>query len=108
MISESDWQPLRDKKGYAVSGQETCRTSHCIGDVEKAFTLIIQRKAIQGQAYLDLDAQDTSEGIRLGGYLYRAIATNRESGQNGATAHCEAKGSAPNTVGTGADGTEGV
>jgi len=77
-ISDSDWQPLLDKKGQAISGQDTCRTSFCIGDYEKAFTLIIQRKAIKGQANLDLDSQDDSEGVSLGGYIYRAIATNRD------------------------------
>jgi len=41
-----------NKKGKAVTGQDTYRTSFCIGDYEKAFTLIIQRKAIQGQASL--------------------------------------------------------
>jgi hypothetical protein len=76
--SGSDWQPLIDKKGMAISGQDTYRTSFCIGDYEKAFTLIIQRKAITGQACLDLDSQDSSERINLGGYIYRAIATNRD------------------------------
>ena len=50
---------------------------HCIGDYEKPFTLIIQRKAIQGQADLDLENQDGAEEIHVGGYLYRAIATSR-------------------------------
>jgi hypothetical protein len=76
---DSDWQPLVDKKGHAISGQETYRTSFCIGDYENAFTLIIQRKLIKGQANLDLEPQDSSGGINLGGYLYRAIATNRDS-----------------------------
>ena len=51
-VSNRDWQPLMNKKGKAVTGQDTYRTSFCIGDYEKAFTLIIQRKAIQGQASL--------------------------------------------------------
>ena len=76
--SDSDWQPLLNKQGKAISGQETYRTSFCIGDYENAFTLVIQRKAIQGQASLDLDSQDSSDGISLGGYIYRAIATNRD------------------------------
>jgi len=77
-VSDSDWQPLINKKGMAISGQETYRTSFCIGDYEKAFTLVIQRKAIQGQTSLDLDSQENSDGISLGGYVYRAIATNRD------------------------------
>ena len=75
--SDSDWQPLLDKKGKTISGQETCRTSFCIGDYENAFTLIIQRKAIQGQASLALDAENSSDEINAGSYIYRAVATNR-------------------------------
>ncbi|MCF6264118.1 MAG: transposase [Xanthomonadales bacterium] len=78
VASASDWQPLIDKQGQAISGQETWRTSFCIGDYEKAFTLVIQRKALKGQTNLDLGSQDGSEEISQGGYVYRAIATNRD------------------------------
>ena len=74
---DSDWHPLLDKQGEPISGQDTYRTSFCIGDYEEAFTLIIQRTATRGQASLDLDSQDT-HGISQGGYVYRAIATNRD------------------------------
>jgi hypothetical protein len=76
--SDSDWQPLIDKQGEPISGQATYRTSFCIGDYKKAFTLIIQRKAIKGQASLDLEAEENTGGVSLGGYIYRAIATNRD------------------------------
>ncbi len=76
--SDSDWQPLRDKTGQAISGQDTYRTSFCIGGYEKAFSLVIQRKALKGQTSPDLDSPDSAEGVSLGGYLYRAIATNRD------------------------------
>lgn len=75
---DADWQPLIDKKGKEISGQDTYRTSFCIGKYEKAFTLIIQRTAIKGQANLDLDSQEDSNAISRGGYVYRAIATNRD------------------------------
>ena len=78
VVSDSDWQPLVDKQGEAISGQDTYRTSFCIGDYEKAFTLIIQRTATQGQASLDLDPPNDSDEISRGGYVYRAIATNRD------------------------------
>ena len=45
-VRDSDWPPLVDKKGRPVSGEDTCHTSFCIGDDEKAFTLVIQRSAI--------------------------------------------------------------
>ncbi len=76
--SDSDWQPLLDKQGEAISGQDTYRTSFCIGDYEEAFTLVIQRTALKGQASLDLDSQESSDAISQGGYIYRAIATNRD------------------------------
>ena len=78
VASDSDWQPLLDKQGEPISDQSTYRTSFCIGDYEKAFTLVIQRTALKGQASLDLDSQESSDGISLGGYVYRAIATNRD------------------------------
>ncbi len=77
-VSDSDWQPLVDKKGKAVKGQDTCRTSFCIGDYEKAFTLVIQRKVIKGQVSLALEAESGADEICAGGYVYRAIATNRD------------------------------
>jgi hypothetical protein len=77
-MRESDWQPLINKQGLSVVGQDTCRTSFCIGDYENAFTLVIQRKAIEGQASLDLETEPNSESLSSGGYVYRAIASNRD------------------------------
>ena len=78
-VSASDWMPFHDKKGEAVSGQDTYRTSFCIGEYEKPFTLIIQRTAVIGQTSLDLGSPDSAEEINSGAYIYRAIATNRDS-----------------------------
>jgi hypothetical protein len=78
-IKDTDWQPLLDRQGRPVTNQETYRTSYCIGDYEKPFTLIIQRKAIQGQAVLDLETPDETAEINAEGYIYRAIATNRDT-----------------------------
>jgi hypothetical protein len=86
-IASTNWQPLLNKQGEAIIGQETYRTSHCIGDYEKPFTLIIQRKAIRGQAELDLEAQNSAEEINTDGYIYRAIATNRDSLSNSQIVH---------------------
>ncbi len=49
-----------------MGGQDTYRTSFCIGDYEEAFTLVIQRTALKGQASLDLDSQESSEAINQG------------------------------------------
>ena len=77
--SEDDWQPMLNKKGEAINGQDTFRTVHCIGDYKEPFTLVIQRKRIKGQVKLDFDAVQNSEEITSGGYIYRAIATNRDT-----------------------------
>lgn len=77
-ISDADWQPLTDKQGEAINDHDTYRTSYCIGDYEKPFTLIIQRQAHRGQADLDLDSPSDATEISVSGYRYRAIATNRD------------------------------
>jgi hypothetical protein len=76
-LKDEDWNPLVSKQGEDIINQDTCRTVHCIGDYEKAFTLIIQRKRIKGQAELDLNSENAGEEIVSGGYIYRAIATNK-------------------------------
>lgn len=78
LLAESDWQPLRNKKDEPVSGQDTTRIVHWIGDYEKPFTLVIQRKRMLGQVELDLETTEDGEQIYAQGYLYRAIATNQE------------------------------
>jgi hypothetical protein len=74
---DEHWKPLIGKKGAEISDQDTYRTVHCIGDYEKPFTLVVQRKRIKGQAELDLEADDATQEIISGGYIYRAIATNK-------------------------------
>ena len=49
------------------------------GIQDKAFTLIVQRKAIQGQTDLAFTSEDDTEEVSNNGYIYRAIATNRYS-----------------------------
>ena len=76
MVKSFEYEPY--KQGKPIAGQETCRTSHCMGDYETPFTLIIQRKSLHGQASLDLNSQEEAEELHDNGYLYRAIATNRD------------------------------
>ena len=78
-MSESDWRPLLNREGQRVDGESVARTSFCIGDYDKAFTLIVQRKAIQGQTDLAFTSEDDTEEVSNNGYIYRAIATNRYS-----------------------------
>ena len=78
VLTGADWQPLLNKKGEPITGQDTTRMTHWIGDYEKPFTLVIQRKRIKGQVELDLDDKESNEQVYSQGYIYRAIATNRE------------------------------
>jgi hypothetical protein len=82
-IAESkpeDWQPLLDKEEQVVKYQHTLRTIHCISTYEEAFTLIIQRKEVEvkGQAELDFDDELEADEVKVGRYIYRSIATNRD------------------------------
>lgn len=74
----TNWQPMLDKKGQEMTNQQTLRTVHCIGDYDKSFTLVIQRTLIQGQTELDLETLDNQQELISKGYIYRAIATNKE------------------------------
>jgi len=86
-LTEADWQPLLNKQGEVISGQDTVRIPHWICDYEKSFTLVIQRKQIKGQAVLDLETAESSEQICSRGYIYRAIATNQEDWNDSRIVH---------------------
>lgn len=85
--TESDWQPLLGKPGEAMPNQATLRTTHCIGDYGKAFTLIIQRTRKAGQTELDLAEPDDVDALSVDGYVYRAIATNRDEWSDSEIVH---------------------
>ncbi|MCP3953897.1 MAG: IS1380 family transposase, partial [Desulfobacterales bacterium] len=74
---ENDWQPLLNRKGGAIPGHSTYRTLHFIGDYKQAFTVIVQRKELKGQ--VDLEVLQSEQEVCAQGYIYRAIATNRET-----------------------------
>ena len=82
---QADWQPLYDRKGKEISGHSSYRTLHTIGDYDQAFTVVIQRKPMKGQ--LDLETLQSGEEIFAQAYVYRAIATNRESMSNSEVIH---------------------
>ena len=75
----SDWQPMLDKQGNAIPGEDTLRIQHWIGHADNPFTLVIQRKSTKGQGELDLETPDNQQEITRKGFIYRAIATNREA-----------------------------
>ena len=74
-VSDEQWTPLIKRNGKASSRQDTYTMSHCIGDYEQAFALVIQRQPMR-QSPLDLGDDSDSETHCVQGYIYRAIATN--------------------------------
>ncbi|MCP4047860.1 MAG: IS1380 family transposase [Gammaproteobacteria bacterium] len=74
---ENDWHPLLSRKGGAMPGHSTYRTVHFMGDYEQAFTVVVQRKELKGQ--VDLEVLQSDEEVCAQGFVYRAIATNRET-----------------------------
>ena len=75
--AESDWQPVMMRDGTLSEHESSCRMIHMMNNSTTPFTLVVQRKIRGGQQSLELD--DDSESAIHGGYLYRAIATNREA-----------------------------
>ena len=87
--TEEEWQSFTDKIGQPIEDESLCRMVFCIGEYEKPFTLIVQRRAIKGQEELDLDNDDLSGSseIRSKGYVYRAIATNHDEWSDSEVVH---------------------
>jgi hypothetical protein len=76
-IAPEKWTPFYDKSGNVIENQHTYRSSHCIGNHEKPFNLVIQRNQVSRQKQLDLDDESSSSAeLEIDGYIYRAIATN--------------------------------
>ena len=77
---ESAWRPL-ERDGQAVDGQATYRGVWALDGYEQAFTLVVQRTRRDGQQCLDLgeDSAEDETAMTDGRYLYRALATNRDT-----------------------------
>lgn len=77
---ESVWRPLT-RDGEAVDGQETCRGVWAMDGYKEAFTLVVQRTRKGGQQALDLGEDGTEDETTMtdGRYVYRALATNRDT-----------------------------
>jgi hypothetical protein len=81
------WTDFLDKDKQPIDNQQTYRTSHCIGDYKKAFTLIVQRTKITGQVEIDLEGGEINNEAIVDGYVYRAIATNDDDKTNSEIIH---------------------
>lgn len=77
-LPESRWRPWVHRDGRLSSHQQTCRIVHTMQDSRHPFTLVLQRTIKSGQQSIPLQDHDATESIEHGGYLYRAIATNRD------------------------------
>jgi len=86
VLTEADWQPMMNQQGKPTE-QSTYRMAHWIGDYDKPFTLVIQRKPMKGQVALELNAEENTDEMVSGGYVYRAIATNRDDWSNDQVIH---------------------
>lgn len=88
---ESHWQPLMDRETKnkkkpnkkPVSETGVMRLVHTMEKSKEAFTLIVQRTPKKGQRTLDAineiaSPDDNSSTYEVDGYIYRAIATNRD------------------------------
>lgn len=76
---DNQWQPLLNKNGEAIDGQDTFKMQHFIGNDGKVFDLVVQRKIIKGQIELDLNLDTDNNKIISGQYIYRSIATNLDN-----------------------------
>ena len=76
-LKDDQWEPLLDEHGEPTH-QQSYRTTHCIGDYEHAFTLVIQRQAKRGQMCFDLEGNQCDE-LADKSTIYRAIATNQDN-----------------------------
>ena len=76
--AESDWQSVINRQGLANGDESSCRFIHMMHASTHPFTVVVQRRKKTGQQNLKLDDDLNSNSVEHGGYVYRAIATNRD------------------------------
>lgn len=79
ILSTKEWQPLIYRDGSSSQSESTCRLIHTVTGLETPFEVVVQRKPKHGQHEIELaeNAPQSLESIEHNGYIYRAIATNR-------------------------------
>ena len=78
-LAASAWQPVVDRAGQSSEEESSCRLVHSMGASKRAFTLVLQRRPKWGQQSLDVGCGVDTDTYEQGGYVYRAIATNRDA-----------------------------
>ncbi len=77
---EEQWNQLLNIQGEVVEREHTTRVVHTMNDSRHAFSVVIQRRLIDGQQFLDFDPVDEqAEVVPSGRYLYRAIAISEHN-----------------------------
>ena len=76
--SEADWHPVVTRKNQLSKEESSCRLVHMMHASEHPFTVVVQRHKKRGQQSLELGDESDSNSTEHHGYVYRAIATNRE------------------------------
>lgn len=77
--ADSAWLPVVARNGELCNEESSCRLIHMMQASKHPFTVVVQRRKKKGQQNLGLDSEPDSNSAEHGGYVYRAIATNREA-----------------------------
>jgi hypothetical protein len=85
--ADSDWQAVVTRNGKQCEQETSCRLTHMMQASEHPFTVVVQRRVKKGQQSLELGDDENGESAEHGGYLYRAIATNRDDMTNSELIH---------------------
>lgn len=76
--ADSDWHSVITRRGTQSAEESSCRLTHIMQASRHPFTVVVQRRKKGGQQALELGDELNGESTEHGGYVYRAIATNRE------------------------------
>jgi len=76
----STWSPLIDRDGKEIEDASTCRFVHLMQQSTHAFTLVVQRQLKRTTpSSEEAVVVSDEESFEADGYVYRAIATNRDA-----------------------------
>ena len=78
-MGESVWQPVVDRAGWPSEEESSCRLGHSMEASKRSFTLVVQRMPKWGQQNLEEMSDAGTDTYEQDGYVYRAIATNRDA-----------------------------
>ena len=74
-----NWLRRMDCAGRSSEEASSCRLVHSMEASKRSFTRVLQRRTKWGQQSLDEVSDGGTDTYEQGGYVYRAIATNRDA-----------------------------